>query len=356
MLNIDDDITPIILRLMDKYQVPGLSLAVIKDSSIDWVRSYGVLQSKTQQVVQSDSLFQAASMSKPIAALAALRLVNDGKIDLDSDINRYLKTWKTPTLKDCKVSITLRHILSHTSGLSVHGFPGYPRNHSPLPSILEILNGTYPALNGPIDAQWCPGSRAEYSGGAFCVLQLMVQELTQSPFEVAMKELVLDPLGMFNSTFIQPGIDDDISNIAFGHRTDGSIVESGFHVYPELAAAGLWTTPSDLSRFVIGIQQSYFGNHQSIISQRMAREILSRQNSILFGHTSVGLGIMLEGEEENRRFSHTGENEGFIGIFVGYVEQGFGAAVMVNSEVTDDILLEAVNQIAKVYDFPGCLA
>lgn len=349
----DTNIEDIIMKLVEEHKVPGLSLAAIKNGQVDWSRGFGVLDIGTQSPVETTSLFQAASMSKSVTALAILRLVDEGRINLDTGIDQYITSWKIPNCYESSSHITVRHILSHSSGLSIDGFHGYPRMQSRLPNTVEILNGTYPATNPPVEPTWISGSQSAYSGGAFCVLQLLIEEITNQSFEVAMQRLIFDPLGMFNSTFVQPSSDVEVSNYASGYLPDGRPIDGRFNLYPEMAAAGLWTTPSDLAQFVIEIQQCYQGKSTKVLSQLLAREMLTPQGSVLWENTPVGLGVMLDGDGSNTRFAHPGHNAGFLGAFIGYREKGLGLALMVNFDGAPNILLDVTNEIVKAYEWTG---
>jgi CubicO group peptidase (beta-lactamase class C family) len=229
---------------MAALHVPGVSIAVIHYGKIEWARGFGVTR-LGGPAVTPDTLFQAASISKPVTAMAVLHLVESGKLNLDADVNQYLKTWKVPanTFTE-KTKVTLRELLSHTAGMTVHGFPGYASG-SPLPTLVQVLNGEKPANTPAIIVDATPGTNWRYSGGGFVVTQLLLQDVTGQPFPKLLHDTVLAPVGMTRSTYEQPLPQNRMAEAAMAYRRDGEPVPGGPHVYPEMAPAGLWTTPSD---------------------------------------------------------------------------------------------------------------
>jgi CubicO group peptidase (beta-lactamase class C family) len=210
---------------MSHYKVPGLSIAVIKDYKIDWAKGYGQADMSEGRNVTEETLFQAASISKSLNGVGLVKLAQDGKIDLTSDINTYLTKWKFPyddLSKGKKITIT--NLLSHTAGLSVHGFRGYGP-YEPIPTIVEILDGVSPANSDPVRSKFEPGVAVQYSGGGTTVTQLVVTDITQTPYDQFMATNVLKPLGMNNSFYTQPPPQSKRSVLATGYRQDGSEVK-----------------------------------------------------------------------------------------------------------------------------------
>jgi CubicO group peptidase (beta-lactamase class C family) len=331
---------------MAHYKVPGVSVAFFDHGQIIWTKTYGFADVASKKPVTPDTLFQAASISKPVAALAALRLVQDGKLTLDEDVNVKLRTWKVPenafTLKE---KVTVRRILSHSAGLTVHGFAGYASDE-PVPTVVEILNGEKPANSDPIRVDVVPGTLWRYSGGGYVVLQTLLSDVTGKPFPQIMHELVLGPAGMTHSTYEQRLPQNRASEAATPYRSDGSPVKGGAHTYPEMAPAGLWTTPSDLARMAMEVQNEYAGKSSKILSQDMARQMLTRQ----FG--TSGLGFGLESPGEKPRFAHGGANEGFRCNIETYTDSGQGFAVMTNSDSGGELTEEIFRAVAKEYGWP----
>jgi len=334
---------------MAHYKVPGLSVAVINDGKIEWARGYGVIEKDGDKSVTADTLFLAGSISKPVAALAALRLVEQGKLSLDEDVNLKLKTWKVPEnefTKDKKV--TLRGLLSHSAGLTVHGFPGYGVD-APMPTLVQILNGEKPANTGAIRVDIEPGSRWRYSGGGYTVMQLLTMDVTGKSFPELTRELVLAPAGMRQSTYENPLPKSLESSAATAHRWSGDKVKGRWHIYPEMAAAGLWTTPSDLARYAIEIQHALAGQSK-ILSREMARQMVTVQN----GSYGLGPGIDNAGKE-SARFGHGGVDEGFEALFTAYCDRGQGAVVMMNANRAIPLAQELLRGIAREYNWPDYL-
>lgn len=324
--------------------VPGASVAVIDGDEVAWAKGYGVQENGRPEPVTPETLFQAASISKPITALAVLQLVQQGRLDLDEDVNRYLRSWSVPARGDQRPRLTLRHLLSHTGGVTVHGFPGY-RSGQPIPTVLQILDGRPPANTAPIRVDTAPGLRFRYAGGGTTIVQQLLVDVVEKPFPDLMRELVLEPVEMGHSTFAQPLPDSLASVAATGHDDDARPLPGRWHVYPEQAAAGLWTTPTDLARLVLAVQRAARGINRPFLRPDLARAILARQ----FG-TGLGLGFFLEGEGASLRFSHAGDNEGFRSYLVAYVKRPQGAVVMANGDA--DVLNEEIIQsIAAEYDW-----
>lgn len=332
---------------MRHHGVPGVSVAVVDDGRLAWAKAYGVTDAATGAPVTPETLFQAASISKPVAALAALRLVEQGLLELDAPVNRYLKRWKIPeNPRTRRQPVTLRHLLSHTAGLTVHGFPGYPRNGE-RPGVLEILDGLPPANTPQVLVDTIPGDLWRYSGGGYTVLQLLLEDVTGKAFPALMEKLVLGPAGMTSSSFVQPLPDERIGLAAAGHDREGRRVEGGWHDYPELAAAGLWSTPTDLARLAIEIQRTLRGESDRIISAETARLMLTPVKG------GWGLGFAVRGDEGAAAFTHGGSNFGFKAQFVAFVEDGKGAVVMTNGDDGGALAQEILHAIAEEYHWKG---
>src|SRR5262245_5289427 len=243
---------------MAQLEVPGVSIAVIHQGRIDWARGFGVTRAGGAAVTEK-SLFQAASISKPVFALAVLHQVDAGKLDLDTNVNEYLKGWKLPENDFTRQKpVTLRGALTHSAGLTVHGFPGYAAD-AKLPSVTQILDGTPPANTQAIRVDMLPGSQWRYSGGGYVLSQQVLADVTGVPLPKLLRDTVLAPLGMTLSTYEQPLPAARLAEVAMPHNGEGQPLPEGPHVYPELAAAGLWTTPSDLARYALGVQAALAG-------------------------------------------------------------------------------------------------
>lgn len=335
-------LTPLAQR-MAKLKVPGVGIAVIHEGRIEWARGFGVTRTDGDPVTDS-TLFQAASISKPVFALAVLHLADAGKLDLDADINDYLKSWKLPGNDFTRQSkVTLRGLLAHSAGLNVHGFPGYAQG-STIPAVTQILSGTPPANTAAIRVIQLPGSEFKYSGGGYVLAQQLMFDVTGVPLPELMRDSVLAPLGMTRSTYLQPLPAERLSEIAYPHRGNGKALKEGPHVYPEMSAAGLWTTPTDLANYALGVQAALAGK-SGVISAKTARAMLTPVVE------SQGLGPWLGGSPEHRYFLHSGGNEGYRCVLIAY-EDGEGAVVMTNSDSGVELAWDVMRTIAHVYQWP----
>lgn len=337
------------IKLADRmahYHVPGVSIAVINDGKLEWATGYGVLDATGTQAVTAQTLFQAASTSKPLTAMAALALVQRGTLTLDENVNDKLKSWHVPDnefTKDQKV--TLRRLLNHSAGFNVEDVGSYSRGES-LPTLLQALDGAKPAHSDPIRVQSVPGSIWRYSGGGYSVVQQLLIDVTQTPFSELMQQLVLSKIGMTSSTFRQPLPPDLEPVAATGHDVNGAPLKGRWYSFPQAAAAGLWTTPTDLARFLIEMQESYHGKSNKVLSAAITKEMLTQQ---LGGY---GLGVWLGGNDNSATFSHPGKNEGFICMVFAYLERGQGAVVMTNGDGGNGLFNEILRAVAHEYGWP----
>jgi CubicO group peptidase (beta-lactamase class C family) len=342
---------------MEHYHVPGVSLAVIDHGEIAWTRAYGVARAGDPAPVTPDTLFQAASISKPITAAAALTLVESGRLPLDADINPLLKSWKIPAAPVAENEpVTLRRLLSHTAGLNVHGFAGYAAG-TPLPTLLQILDGTPPANSAPIRLIAKPGSLWRYSGGGYCIVQQLLLDLTGEPFPAFVHTAVLAPTGMTASTFAPPPSHPSPSSHpsdpshppATGHDSTGQPIPGDFHLYPALAAAGLWTTPTDLARFALALSHSLDDSAGPKLFSRATAETMI---AVPLAGSDYGLGIGVTGAGQNLQLRHDGANAGFRAMLVLYPRRAQGAVIMTNSENGGALITELLRALARAYDWP----
>jgi len=330
---------------MKHYGVPGVGIAVIKDSKIAWYKTYGLADRETGDVVSSKTLFQAGSISKPVAAFAALQLVEAGKLSLNADVNSKLVSWKLPDNElTADNKVTLRQLLSHTGGLTVHGFGGYASGQQ-VPSILQVLNGEKPANSAPVLVNKKPGEGFRYSGGGYTVAQLMMSDVTNKPFARLMDDLLIKPIGMSQSSFAQPLPLDWLRKAAAGVLPNGVAVKGKRHTYPEQAAAGLWTTAEDLALFTIEMQKALKGE-SDLMSREMA-QIMTTPVDI-----SYALGWDISDRGEASYFSHGGWDEGFCAMLRASLDNGDGVVVMINSN-HPKFMNEVVNAVAYTYNWDG---
>lgn len=333
-------------QLLQKFNVPGVSIAIIKDFTIETTFAYGVADVATGAKVTAETMFQAASISKPVAAMASLKAVQEGKFSLDQDVNTILKSWKLPMGQFASgPPVTPRMLMSHTSGTGdAFGFPGYSPG-APLPTIQQILDGVQPPSNlRAVRLERPPMTGFEYSGGAVIIQQLAVMDALGKPFDQIARDSVLVPIGMTNSTYEQPLPPARQAQAARAHNPQGQRAADPWHVYPEQAAAGLWTTPTDLVKFAIEVQLAVQGRSMKVLSQTMAREMIT---PVGVGPFAVGFQISKLGE--GWYFEHSGSNFGFQCDLVAHRIKGYGAAIMTNGAQGGALIQQLRQIIARQY-------
>lgn len=333
-----------IYERMKELHVNGVSIAVINNYKIEWAKSYGWADSAEKKSVTNNTLFQLASIGKSLNAFGQMLLVQDKKVDLEKDINSYLKSWKFPYDSISKgKKITLANLLSHTAGLTVHGFDGYNWN-DPLPTIYQTLNGEKPANNPPVRSEIEPGIKSVYSGGGITISELMLQDITGMRYEEYMKKNVFLPLGMPHTAF---STDPPYSDFATGYRNDEKIIEKKYMRFTEKACGGaLWSTASDLAKFIIEIQLSLKGKSNKVLDSAMTRKMLT---PYLQG-TNAAFGCFIDTKGDDLYFQHSGLNPGYSSQYFGSFEGGKGVVVLVNADMTD-FMGEVVNSVATVYNW-----
>ena len=329
------------------YKVPGVSIAVINDGTVEWARGYGVARAGDEAPVTPDTLFQAASISKPVAAATALTLVDSGQLVLDTDVNEKLKSWKIPASRAAEGQpVTLRELLSHTAGVTIHGFAGYAAGE-PRPTLVQVLDGLPPANSSPIRVFQKPGTKWQYAGGGYCVVQQLLIDVAGRDFPTLARDRVLRPAGMTASTCEQPLPAALAPLAAAGHDADGQRLAGDAHVYPELAAAGLWTTPGDLARFALALQHILEGQ-PGFLARATAEAMITPP----LPGSDYGLGLGVKGEGDQLQLSHNGANAGFRCAFVAYPHTGRGAVVMTNSDNGIGLANEILRALAREYVWP----
>lgn len=316
------------------YNANAVSIAVIKDFKIEWVKAYGFADVSEKRMATSQTLFQAASISKSINSLGILKLAQEGKLNLDDDINNHLKTWKFPYDELSKgKKITIANLLSHKAGLSVHGFGGYEKG-AELPTTIQILDGLKPSNSIAVRSIFEPDFKVEYSGGGTTISQLILENTTPEKYEDYLLKNILIPLGMNSSSFNQPPSKDKENMLATAY-VDGKEVNGKYHIYPEKAAAGLWTNPTDLANYIIETQLSLVGKSNKILSKELSTRRVDNN-----------LGVFLDDFNGTKYFSHSGGNQGFVCYYIGSVEDGNGLVVMTNGnnfKLIEEILLSVAS-------------
>jgi CubicO group peptidase (beta-lactamase class C family) len=344
-----------IAERMKNYAVPGVSIAVIDHDAVAWAKGYGVLDTTTKKPVMTSSVFQACSISKSLSATATLKLVEGGKIALDDDVGAHLTSWKVPDdplLATQKP--TIRRILSHSAGFNVHGFLGYPVA-GPVPTLIQILDGVPPSNVGePIHVVYEPGSKTQYSGGGISVLEQMLVDVAQTPYPDLLRTTVLAPLGMTSSSYAEPLDASLATDASSGHDVTGAVVNGVGWVWPTHAAGSLWTTPSDLAKFVIEIELSARGAANHILTKDTVTTMLSVANDgIPSDAGQVGLGVILGARGGQRYFWHNGAHAGFQTFYISFPSKGVGAVIFTNGDNGADLIDEIEASIAKTYHWPG---
>lgn len=328
---------------MAYHKVPGASIAVIEDGAIKWAKGYGIANTESGKAVDVNTLFQAGSISKPVAALAALHLAQEGKVDLDADVNQYLKNWQIPESKFTETEkVTIRRLLTHNAGMTVHGFPGYTQQDS-FPSIISVLNGKG---NTPaIFVDTLPGEIWRYSGGGYTVMEKAVEDVSGMPLENYLAEYILPGFGMTHSTYEQPLSESRHGEASAAYDNEGQLIEGLWHNYPEQAAAGLWTTPTDLAHYILTVQEVLAGKKESVLTKATLEKMLTKHKN------DWGLGPSLKGEGKWLQFSHGGKNAGFTNQMIGFARQGRGVIVMTNADNGGRLMGEIIRAISKYYNW-----
>jgi CubicO group peptidase (beta-lactamase class C family) len=332
-------------ELLTKFNVPGVSIAVIKDFKIEWARGYGIADVATGAPVTPDTMFQAASISKPVAAMVSLKAVQDKRFSLDQDVTTILKSWKLPETEFTRERpVTPRMLMSHTSGMGDgFGFPGYAPN-TPLPTLPQMMDGLAPSNRRRIRLERPPMTAFEYSGGAVTMQELVLTEAVGKPFVEIARDWVLNPIGMTNSTFEQPLPAAREKQAARAHDQKGLRMGDPWRVHPEHAAAGLWTTATDLAKFAIEVQQSLRGQSNRVLSQATITEMATP-----VGVGPYAVGFQVEKQGEGWYFMHGGSNMGFQCDLIAHRVKGYGAVIMTNGDAGFPVIQQLRRRIQQEY-------
>lgn len=350
--------TPAPANLKDRmahYKIPGVSIAVIENNRVEWAKGYGVLKAGGSGGVTPGSLFEAASTTKMLVAAVVLKLVEKGRLDLDTDVNRYLKIWKIPEnefTKDKK--ITLRLLLTHQAGLPMTNF-GY--DDGQVPSLVQVLAGQAPARNKPAVPESVPGSRWNYSNIGYVLIQQVLEDVTGQPLPRLMQKVLFKPLKMKSSTFTYPLPANRSWQEAWPHAKDGQPGEPAMHP-TALAQGGLMTTPSELAAVVIELMRDYRGEGRKLLSRPMMEKMFHREVEIdprVMGvPLGQGLGVFLQGAGTGFTFGHPGENyPGTTCWVTGLPGHGKGLAVMANGAAGTMLAMEILAAVRQEYGWPA---
>jgi CubicO group peptidase (beta-lactamase class C family) len=340
---------------MASYRIPGVSIAVIEDSRLDWAKGYGVLRAGGAEPVTPASMFEAASTTKALVAATVLRLVERGRLDLDADVNTYLRSWKVADdgfTRDHKV--TLRLLLTHRAGLPATRMGC--DDGVPPPTLVQVLNGEPPARNKPATVGAEPGGGWEYSNVGYVVIQLLLEDVTGKPLARLMDETLFEPLGMRSSTLAYPLAPKLRAREAWPHDEEGATRSPEMHP-TAVAQGGLVTTPSDLARFAIDLMLAAQGRAGRTLAPATVRRMLEPQveldPNLLGMPLSDGLGVLLHGQGRARSFLHPGDNSpGASCWLVGYPGLGKGAVVMTNGAKGNLLAMEILKAVGEEYGWP----
>jgi len=349
---------PKLLTLAERmafYNVPGVAIAMIDHNRIEWTKGYGVLKAGSAAAVTPESFFEAASTTKAVIAVIVLGLVQEGKLDLDADVNGYLKSWHIAENDFTRrQKVTLRLLLTHRAGLPRTNFP-YDEKPAP-PTLLQVLKGEAPAKNKAAAVELLPGSQWQYSNIGYVVIQQLLEDVLGQPLEQIARERVFKPLSMASSTFVYPLNAERQKNEALPHDEQGIAGTPAMHP-AALAQGGLMTTPSDLARFACDLMRAYNGRAKGLLSPATVRRMLNKEVDLdprLFGFpVAEGLGVFVAGSGKGLSFSHPGQNyPGATSWLLAYPELGQGAVIMTNGAKGDLLTLEIIAALSAVYGWP----
>lgn len=343
---VGEDFAWVMEERLEHYACPGVSVAVIENGELAWAAGFGRRELGEPGLVGTETMFSGASISKPVTAMMALRLVDQGKLSLDQDVNQVLKRWRMPENDFTRQSpVTLRWLLSHMAGTTVHGFGGMPPG-SDLPTPLDVLEGRPPARTGPVFVDKLPGQSVRYSGGGTMLVQVMMEDVTGLDFETLARQLIFDPVGMTRTTFRNPLPEALLADAAVGHE-NGKTIPGKWVCVPQLAAGGIWTTASDYARFMIAARDAWRGAPGALIPPELAAEMMRSQGGVF------GLGWEVMGEGALKRFSHGGSNDGYQCEAMCLLESGNGAVVLTNAESGLIFYWEVFAAVARVHGWRG---
>jgi CubicO group peptidase (beta-lactamase class C family) len=324
---------------MRKLHIPSVDVALIESGRLAWSRVFGT--------APDNAIYQAASLSKLVTAVAALRLVDRGVLDLDRDVNDYLTGWRVPENDFTRDHpVTLRQLLSMTAGIGVPGYLGYEPGQK-LPTLQQILDGTPPANSPSVRVEAIPGSRYAYSGGGFEIVQALIEAKTKVKFQDALQDLLLRPAGMANSYFLQPLPGELVRRAATGHDANGNELPGGWRVVPELAAGGLWTSAMDLARLSLELERAYRGESGALLTRATAQAMMTQQNG-----GPYGLGAAVAGNGASRVIMKRGQNIGYQSYMLLFPETGQGIVVLTGSDNGTTLATALIRRAAAAYQWP----
>ncbi|CAB4864297.1 unannotated protein [freshwater metagenome] len=330
------------------YVCPGVAIAAMRSGRIDWAAGYGRRVVNGAAACDADTVFMVASCSKPVAAMVVLQQVERGLLDLDADVNTYLRRWQVPSNEfSTATPVTLRHILSHSAGLTVNGFGVVPRDGRPVATELDLLEGRPPSDQPPVIVDKHYDGTDRYSGGGYVIAQLVVEDVLQRSFDSVADEMIFTPLGMSRTTYTQPLPGRLHDNVASGHGDDGREQAGGWMISSEKAAGGLFSTARDYAAFLLACRAAYHGEAGAILGRSLAVQMMTRHDKGVFG-----LGIRVLGDGPSRYINHGGSNDGYQSETNCFLDSGDGGVVLTNATSGLFLWKEVLNGMADVYDWP----
>lgn len=317
-----------------KHGLQGLSVAIIDNYQVSWTREWGVKSADDKDPVDKDTVFNIASIAKPVTATLIAMLAEKGLIDLDEPVATYLQRWQLPDNEFTRsTNVTLRHLLGHTSGATQHGFKDFYIGEE-IPTIVDVLNGGDLPDTEKLDINFEPGTEWRYSGGGYVVAQMAVEDYLKKPLAELASEFIFQPLELTNTTMLRPDEAGFPKNAAKAHDENGTVISTGLPICPQISASGLWTTPTDMARFLIEMQNALRGRSE-IISSAVAKLVTSE---IMDG---FGLGwALFEPVGHMEAFSHGGANTGTGGRVYATKKGGNGIVLFGNgpNDIREPIL------------------
>ena len=316
---------------MKHYNVQGLSIVLLESGKISATENYGLLEVDSNRKANEDSIFSACSISKFLTGILAMKLVEDGILDLEDDVNESLVSWKVPENDFTKnKKVTLRNLLSHQSGIrDPEGSFTELNSKIGIPAMVELLEGLTPYCQTPIYVKCEPESEFHYSDAGSCIIQLLIEDVTEKPFHQVMNEQIFEPLGMANSQFSTTVFEEDRQNFSCGHNKKGELVDGKYPIYPYPAASGLWTSSLNLAELVLELMNAIKGESKVGISESLTKEMITPQR----GKSWTGLGMFLESYENELEITSLGWGVGFQCMMVAFPYLEKGAVIMTNTEL-----------------------
>lgn len=313
------------------FKVSGLSFAVVDNYEVVFSHTVGEKAFGSKDYIDENTAFSTASISKPVTATIAAMLAEQGKLDLDAPISQYLKRWKMPQSPLTKnVPITMRHLLSHTAGMSQGGYADFHLGDD-VPTTIDTLNGLkLPRYKKPISVMFTPESQWEYSGGGYVIVQVALEDIMGKPLQQLAQNMLFEPLGMKNTTMFQNGHPNFLTNVAKVHDAKQKVIRDGIPICPQIAPSGMWSTPQDMAKFTIEVQQALAGKNTKVISNKVAKTTTNIKTLDTTGGWSAGW-MRFEAKGNIDWFSHGGSNTGTGGHVMASMENGKGIMVFINA-------------------------